>query len=85
MMEITLAVLVKMDNYQIRSGGCAHSAELAVHQALVVTLCCVTYPELSLLEDVGNYIILDGCIRAFSGTPAIGMGRIRSCSFINVF
>ena len=53
MMGITLAVLVKLDNYQIRSGGCAHSAELAVQQALVVTLYCVTYPELSLLEDVG--------------------------------
>ena len=81
--KITLSVLcrrVMIDNYAVGSGCGAHSAKLAIHQALLGALLCAADGELSLLEDVRRRLGILAVISTGSGgSPAIGIGRSHSC------
>ena len=79
--KITLSVLCRramIDNYAVGCGCGAHSAKLAIHQALLGALLCAADGELSLLEDVRRRLGILAVIGS-GGSPAIGIGRSHSC------
>ena len=69
-----------IDNYTVDRRCGAHSAKLAIHQALLGALLCAADGELSLLKDGGPRRGILAVISTGScSSPAIGIGRSHSC------